>query len=127
MSKGITGVSVAAVIGGIGYFLSLGFSLPAGTDSLKYFAVLGAISGFGVGSILAERAKAYGALALGLFTAINLLVGGAAAGFYMVMTGLGIIVGTGTFVGLAFLLSISFFCLGLALPLAGLSFDRFTG
>ena len=103
MTKGITGVGIAAIVGGVSYFLSLGFALPAGTEGLKYFAVLGAISGFGVGSILAGRAKAYGMFWLGLFAVLNLLLGGAAAVAYMVMTGLGMVTGAEAFAGLAFL------------------------
>jgi hypothetical protein len=121
--KEFAAVTLSAFVGGVSYFLTLGFVLPPGAEGFKFFATLGAISGFGLGSVLARRAKSYGLLALGFLGVLNLVVGFAAALGYMLMTALGVISGPYIFFALASLLLLSFFCLGLALPLAGLSFS----
>jgi hypothetical protein len=120
----ITGIAISSFVGGVSYFISMGFTLPPGGEGLKYLATFGAISGFGIGSVLTKRAKSYPLFRLGLASFINLLVGGAAAITYMIMIAVGAIAGALLFAVLAFLLSVAFFCLGLALPLAGLSFSR---
>jgi hypothetical protein len=120
--KSAIGIALSAFVGGVSYFLSLGFVLPPGAEGFRFFATFGAISGFGVGSALASRLKAFSLIGLGLLIAANLLVGWLAAVTFMLMVSTGSIAGLSFFAFLSFLLSVTFFCLGVALPLAGLSF-----
>ena len=93
MKGEVTGVAISAFVGGVSYFISLGFTFPPGGGGLKYLATFGAISGFGIGSVLTKRAKSYPLFRLGLASVINLFVGGAAAITYMIMIARGAIAG----------------------------------
>jgi hypothetical protein len=118
--------TAVVLVGAVGYFLGLGFVLPTGAEGFRLFATFGAIAGFGVGGLVAKRAKNFNLPSLIWISILNLLIGFASALGYMVMISLGIVAGVWPFIGLACLLLISFFCLGVAIPLSGLSFGSFS-
>ena len=120
--KGALGVALSAIAGWVSYFLSLGFVLPPGAEGFHFFAMFGAISGFGVGSVVASRVKGLGLVQLAILMAVNLFVGSGAALIYMSLVSMGMI--AGHFALFSFLLLVTFFCLGLALPVAGITFAR---
>jgi hypothetical protein len=120
--KGVLGVALSALSGAVSYFLSLGFVFPPGAEGFHFFATFGAISGFGVGSVFASRVGGFSLVRLGVLMAVNLLVGSSTALIYMMLVSTGAI--AGHFVLFSILLSITFFCLGISLPLAGITFAR---
>jgi hypothetical protein len=121
VDKAIKGVAISSVVGGVSYFLSLGFILPPGADWFRFLATFGAIAGFGVGNVVAERAANLSLIVLGLLIFGDLAVGCTTAVLYMLIVGGGT-PGPGLVTELAALLTVTFFCLGVALPLAGVSF-----
>jgi hypothetical protein len=121
--KEVAGITIAAFVGGISYFLGLGFQIPPGGEGFRFFATFGGIAGFGVGSVLAKRIASYRILQLGILTFVIMLAGSAAALSYMLLIATGAAPGIALTVWLALLLTITFFCLGAVLPLAGLSFS----
>jgi hypothetical protein len=123
----VAGVTLSAVVGGISYFLSLGFDLPPGEDGFRFFATFGGIAGFGVGSIIAKRIENYKLYQIAAGAVIDLIIGSGAAVAYMLLLATGASPGVHLVVLLAGLLSVTFLCIGAILPLAGLSFDRLRG
>lgn len=126
MKGALAGVSISAFAGAVSYFLSMGLILPPGGEAFKFLATFGAISGVGVGSVFSARAKTYPLPGLLFASLVNLFCGAGAAFLYVLRFGRGELAGPEAFGALSLLLLIAFFCLGFALPLAGLSFDRST-
>jgi hypothetical protein len=87
--KGALGVALSAIAGWVSYFLSLGFVLRPGAEGFHFFAMFGAISGFGVGSVVASRVKGLGLVQLAILMAVNLFVGSGAALIYMSLVSMG--------------------------------------
>jgi hypothetical protein len=122
----IAGMGVAAFVGGVSYFLSLGFSIPPGGDAFRFFATFGAIAGFSVGSVLEKRLGSFHLFRIFLVVTVALIVGYSAALTYILMTGMNTEAGWQLVTKLTALLTVTFFCLGFMLPLAGLSFTAGT-
>jgi hypothetical protein len=122
--KKVAGVTIAGAVGAVGYFLSLGFMLPPGAEGFKFFATFAVISGFAVGSIVAKRAKSYSSLKVGSFVIVNLAVGFSTAVGYMLLMATGANAGIALFILLACFLTVTFFCLGFILSLAGVSLSH---
>jgi hypothetical protein len=120
----VAGTAISGVVGAVAYFLSLGFPLPPGTEGFKFFAVFGVVCGLAVGNVVAKRGKSYAPIKFGLLVIADLVIGFIAALVYMLLIGTGVNAGATLFVILAMLLAVTFFCLGFALPLAGISFTR---
>jgi hypothetical protein len=119
----VAGITIAAFVGGISYFLGIGFQIPPGVEGFRFFATIGGIAGFSVGSVIAKRIASFRIFLLGTLTFAILLVGSAAALTYMLLIATGAAPGIALTIWLALLLTLTFFCLGALLPLAGLSFS----
>jgi hypothetical protein len=121
--KQAAGLTLAGFVGGVSYFLGLGFEIPNGCDGFRFFATFGAIAGFGIGGVFGKRAAGYKIKTLGFTILAVLIVGFAAALLYMLILEVGAAApGPLLVVELAMLLTVAFLCLGALLPLAGLSF-----
>jgi hypothetical protein len=121
--KQATGIGMVSAVGAVSYFLDLGFQIPPGGDGLHYFATFGAIGGFGIGGVFAKRIASVSLGLLGFIIFLILFFGSAAALAYMLLISVGASPGPWLIVYLSMLLTLTFFCLGALLPLAGISFS----
>jgi hypothetical protein len=122
--KQAIGQGISATVGFVSYLLSQGFTIPIGAEGFRVLAVFGAISGFGVGNVFASRAKSWAFGWIVFVVVANLVIGCTAAIAYMLVTTLALFPGPLGFVILASTITVAFFCVALALPLAGLSFSN---
>ena len=115
---------ISVVTGFVGDMLALAFPLPPGAEGFKFFAIFGIICGFGVGGVLSTRARFYRPITLGSLIIIDFVIGFITALWYIYLISVGASTGVRSFVLLAMLLAITFFCFGFVLPLAGISLTR---
>jgi hypothetical protein len=118
------GQGISAAVGFVSYLLSQGFNIPTGAEGFRFLTVFGAISGFGVGNVFGSRVKTWPFVGIVLLAVGNLIVGCAAAIIYLLGTTAALFSGPCGFVILGLTLTLAFFCIALALPLAGVSFSN---
>jgi hypothetical protein len=119
LASSLTAFTWVAFVSAISYALSAGFTIPVEMSHFKFYALLGALVGFGFVNIFFARSARQGLLLLG-----SLVVGSASAAYYSFLLQTGAAPGSSLYVELVALLTVAFVCFGVALRTAGLSAEQ---
>jgi hypothetical protein len=103
----------------VSYALSKGFTLPPQMEHFQFFALLGALVGFGFTNIFFSRSTRPGFQLLAC-----LVIGWGATASYSLLIQNGSTAGTFLYLTLGFLLTVAFACFGVALRTAGLTAEK---
>jgi peptidoglycan/LPS O-acetylase OafA/YrhL len=122
LTSSLSAFGWVAFVSVISYTLASGFTIPAEMSHFKFYALLGALVGFGIVNIFFARSTRQGWILLG-----SLVLGAASAAYYSFLLQTGATPGSFLYFGLVALLTVAFVAFGVALRTAGLSAEKSAG